>query len=290
MAGLRTNIEINVHERGPTAEKYAVYDAPPMCFSEGERHFKEFTNGRRLKDCEISAGIFYARQRAGRPSGFCYSNGSFEGIDIKLPEKFVVYYSSSNSEVDAYPSNQTFFDGRRQLDLISELGLLADSIGSHLVVRLHPNSSQADYEEIARGVEPYPVTLISPSSRIDSYQLGMRASHRFSIGSTISWELMYDGYDVAILANSIAINQPGCNTLRTAEEVFQYLKKSPICGAREFCIRIADYSLNFGVQYHIYSSSGLHSGSLNWDLLDALRDAFGEVRKHVRGRGSVVSP
>jgi len=294
VAAKELGVSLHVHERGSTKEKYAIYNTPPQSMEESRNFFKNFTMARSINSCIQNAALFYGRQRAGKPAGFGFKAGPLFGDiqgEINLNgREFIVYYTSTNKEVELYPNQDIYFSSRNQFDLMNELARLAVTFGKVLVVRVHPNTSPYEFELITQRVQKNGVILVSPSSRLDSYKLGIAASHRFSIGSTISWEFLYKGYDVAILAKSVAIDFSEINTLKSYDEMIDYLSKPPICKSSEFPTRIGDFMVSFGNQYQLYIPDTLFSGQIDTETVEEIRAAHIHSKEKRLGLSEQVFP
>ena len=101
-----------------------------------------------------------------------------------------------------------------------------------------------------------------PGENVCSYELGARAGYRFSVGSTITYELIYMGYPSAFLAPVLGYKD-GLTILSTENEVRTYVSNGPYAKTKDIpdiIHKYGDFYANFGESYKFFKPSGLFSG------------------------------
>ena len=143
--------------------------------------------------------------------------------EYSLPEKYVVYYQSSDDEyVGVASSNGTCFPWKNQIDFVRilEQNLPSDTC---LVVRIHPHmreKSKIDRQRWqALALELTSARFFFEDSNIDSYALGRYSQKSVVCRSTIGAELLYMGVPVLVASDSYYENATGCQKLSTVESI-----------------------------------------------------------------------
>ena len=274
LAAKNLGVNILIHERGPSKNHFTLWSNPPQYISSFANHVKIFSLGRSLEGRNLSAAIFYERQRNANLSTFQYINEKQNhNIEINLPnlnENFIVFYSSSNWEIEFIPDQDLSNGLGIQYEAFEKLSEICKINNIQLVIRLHPNSSKSEVDIFTLIANKNHDLLIPPNSPISSYNLGIKALRIFTYGSTISWEFMYKNIGCAILSKSVGSDTEGVVELKNNKEINEYIinKIKPV--NNYFPIILADFLHNFGERYDYYEAETLFSGTFNLNLKRAI--------------------
>lgn len=269
----RIGLNCNYHERGASKEKYALFNKPPAYMSAWSSLYLQHRSKQELSRAKLNSAYFFRLQAAGKLNNFSYEKRDF---DDSLPnflapnEQFVVYFCTSNREIDTVPDNDAFFPSLpTQSACINLLKVVCRLLNIKLVIRTHP-SGMDDIAEVMSLHDGLSCFVIPPDSKVSSYILGSKAKARFSVGSTIGYELIYRGLDCALMARSIVLGEEGLSTTTDKDSIRDYILKSgAIEGNNDFIYYLGDFLLSYGYDYHLFNATGLFSGYIDLTQLNS---------------------
>lgn len=264
-------IPVSFHERGSNNRKYVVLDEPVTDISGWQKLISPHIH-RPFRSLRLGAGVYYRNRRLGISNTFGqFSKGETRNTDLKHPKidsgEYAVFYTTSNYEIDQVPPLDNWYEvGKSQREIVMTLLELCFSHDILLVIRVHPNErfypslmqpsfEQASDEKFFTDLNMDDRCLIvSSDSNICSYGLGEKAAFRFSIGSSISWELMYAGYPVAVLSKSLGSGFRGVIELKTVEDIVNYITNSTSEVDKTFPLAWADFQTTYGEEFVYFES------------------------------------
>ncbi len=274
IATLKLGVNILIHERGPTKNHFTLWSSPPQYIDSYANQIRSFSLGRNQDGRILSAAIFYERQRNANLSTFQYiNNKQNHNIEISFPnlhENFIVFFSSSNWEIELIPDQDLSNGLGTQYEAVEKLSDICKLNNIQLVIRLHPNSSKSEVDLFTLISKKNYDLIILPNDTISSYNLGIKALRIFTYSSTISWEFMYKNIGCAILAKSIGSNFDGVIELNNIESITDYITNDLKPINKYFPIILADFLHNYGERYDYYNAETLFSGTFNLNLARAV--------------------
>jgi len=263
------------HERGATYKQYALFDAPPAYIGPWQRAYREWNSKLLTRNDEIESALFFRRQEVGRLKNFSPYNTRYNQARYNIKnlnwESSAVFFSSSNFEIQSVPDSDVWNELGDQHSVVVTLYEVCRSLGVPLVIRLHPHSGQYDaetFESLANNIDCF---VIKASDEISSYYIAKMARYRFTVGSTITWELMYRGLSCGVLANTFASGEVGITELNTVERIYQFMSETPTADST---IRLASkcglFLSTFGYSYDFFQPEDEFRGKFNLSDLASL--------------------
>ena len=267
----KLKLDCRFHERGASIEKYALFRKPPAYNSAWRELFQSHRARRDLTSSKLNAAYFFESQATGKLKNFGYTNRDFnESWPNFLPtdEPFVVYFGSTDAEIDTVPDQDVYFPTLpSQFACVSLLKTVCKKLGIKLVIRLHPSTPfQLDeYVSLDDGISCF---VIPPRSQISSYYLGSKALARFSVGSTIGFELAYRGYDCALMAKSLVTGEVGLSTTISEDSILRYIQNGTNqSSVADYVHFFGDFCLSYGEDYQVFRPTGQFSGVIDLTFL-----------------------
>jgi len=263
----RIGLSCIFHERGSTMSKYALFTKSPAYNSAWRDLYRQHRANRDFSIAKINAAYFYRIQASGKLKNFGYLDRNFEDSlpsFLSEDEQFVVFFCSSNVEIDTVPDQDVFFESLpNQIECIKLVKVVCKSLGLKLVIRTHPIGLDdiSDVMSLDNGIDCF---VIPPESKISSYLLGSRATARFSTGSTIGFEMIYRGHDCGLMVRTTVSGEDGLSTTIDEDSVRDFiLKAGQVADAQNFIHFLGDFLLNYGHDYLLYTATSLHSGHID---------------------------
>lgn len=270
LAAKKSNTFTIIHERGPTKNHFTLWNNPPQYLKTYSENIQKFSLGRNEDARRLSASIFYSRQKSAKLSTMNYINSKQNHnqplILESLSDKFIVFYTSSNWEIDSMP-NQIFSNGLGdQYEVVGKLSIICKQLAIQFVLRLHPNSSKTEIARFNDLSEKNDILLIKPTSSISSYDLAENAYRIFTFGSTLTWELMFNNIHCAVLSQSVGTDFNGVCELKDTNSIIEYITNDLPAVNNSFSFLFADFMQNYGERYDYYKPSSLFSGVFDFEL------------------------
>jgi len=271
---LGLDLRIRYHERGSTISKYELFSAPPAYVKAWKSSFQTFASKALSREDEKNAASFFKRQQIGKVMNVSYADRMLQSVFSTvgiLNREFAVFFTSSNFEVYSIPDPDCWNELGDQASAVSTLLSVCQELKVPLVIRVHPNSGRYDRETFIRFHDGVSCLVIHASEGVSSYQLAEAASFRFSVGSTITWELQFRGLPCAVLSNTIGRNEPGVYELRSKEEISSFMQSdSSIESARSSATKIGAFYSSFGEPYEYFKPATFFSGAIDFELVDSV--------------------
>lgn len=262
------DISVRYQERGATVDKYAISDIPFAYAGAWRKMISKYISETDEVYSRLNSAYFYAKQRKGSVLNFSYAQRHPENSNFTLPglsDKYAVFFCSSETEINTVPEQDAYFaELPTQRDCVELLLDCCKQTSTQVVIKSHPSAVDGD-DGLGIFHDGRRCIYIPPSSEISSYNLGERATFRFSVGSTISFELMNEGLECAFMAKCILYDHPLTILANDKASVLRYLtKKTYNPDATRHLARIAgDFYASFGIQYRFFKPSGLFSGEFS---------------------------
>ncbi len=205
-------VECYTHERGRDFRHFTLYEntLPHDIQYVGRRVEQNWAAAADRGDREEVAEQWYQRRAAGKATTW-HSFVADQETD-SLPEGFdhrkrnLALFTSSEDECAAIGEYWHFGMYRDQLEGVQAIaeGLRDHAETTHLYVRMHPNSAEANSRtnhELAKFSSPA-VTVIQPTESIDTYALIQHCDTVISFGSTVGIEAVYWGKPSILIGSS----------------------------------------------------------------------------------------
>ena len=106
-----------------------------------------------------------------------------------LNEKYIVFYTTSNWELQLMPGQELSNGLGNQYQLVEKLSHICKQENIQLVLRLHPNSPISEVNIFNSIAQRNNFLVILPNDLVSSYSLGKNAFRIFTYGSTMSYSL-----------------------------------------------------------------------------------------------------
>lgn len=266
------------HERGSTIFKFALFSSPPAYIRSWQNALKEWDSGMLSRQDKLDASLFFQRQRVGKLKNFSGFNErpsrdslTVNGLNI---EESAVFFSSSNYEIYSVPDTDMWNDLGDQFDVATALRDVCRQYRIPLVIRLHPNSGNYDKHVFNSLEDNNTCFIVKAESEISSYRLAESSRYRFTVGSTITWELMYRRLSCGILSHCIASGFPGVQELSTISGINEHLiQPNPDSNSFDVAEKCGAFFSNFGYSYDLFIPESEFRGRFDHSLLDTLRRA-----------------
>ena len=270
LAAKKLKTDMLIHERGPTKNHFSIWTAPLHYVKNYADELKKFSKGRNFDRAKLSAAIFFERQKNAKLSTFNYisaiQNHDHEINLSDLNRKYIVFFTSSNWELDLIPGQDLSNGLGNQYEVVEKLSDICKNESIQLVIRLHPNSPVSEVNKFNLISQKNKCLVISPNDSLSSYILGKKAFRNFSYASTISWEFMHSHVNCAILSKSIGTDFKGVVELNNAASIIEYIRQDLAPIDNSFSIMLGDFLHNYGERYDYYKPNTLFSGIFNLTL------------------------
>ncbi|MEI6713063.1 MAG: hypothetical protein WCO60_04880 [Verrucomicrobiota bacterium] len=274
LACRKRGVRTIIHERGATKDKYSLWARPPQYQEILKEEIHNFSLGRSADVARHAAATFYFRQKRGKTTNYGFNNQNQDHDAIVclegLSDKYVVYLTSSNSEIFLMPGQDVRNALGSQEDAVATLAQVCRQVGVQLIIKMHPGTPEAErhlYDHLSNGTA---CIVVSPSSKISSYRLAEGAYRNISYGSTITWELLYYGIHCAVLSDTIGRGEAGVVELASAEDIKSYLQSDLGAVDSGYAVKFADFMSNYGVQFEYFHAETLFAGVFS-DRLDGAK-------------------
>lgn len=262
------------HERGSSENKYITLSHPPVVLAGWQNIIHSYSLRNEL-NARLGSTAFYKRKSAGISNNFGeYAIGTQDPSDLSLigiQPTFAIFYTTSNHELMQTAHSDYWFNlGSSQQDVIASLVSACLRKGIQLVIRVHPGTHTykslfsirekqvVGPDEFNQFHDGTSCIVIPAESRVCSYQLGASAQFRFTIGSTIGWELTHQGLAVGILGKSLGTGFKGVFDIKTQIELDNFLSNPPNSVDKSFSTLIGDFQNSFGEEYRFFEVLGTH--------------------------------
>lgn len=261
-------VECLYHERGSSFDKYAIYRYPVAYNSASRDLYERHRVGKDIPSAKLDSAYFYNIQKKGLLQNFGFTERVFSDdfpAFLGEQEPFVLFLCSSDSEIETVPDQDCYFDSLpSQTACINLVRNVCIRLGIKFIVRMHPVNLDKKHPMLSLH-DGENCFVIPPESQISSYFLGSRALAIFSVGTTVGFELMFRGFDCALMAKSIVFNEPEAKTVNSAEQVEAYILSKPCAFVvPEFIYLLGDFYLNYGNKYRLFRPTGHFSGSFDF--------------------------
>ena len=265
-----------VHERGSSADKYALFDcATPHQPGAMRRWVDDWW---RIADQPEAGGREFLARRRHKISTDWYSFtgrqqlGHFPPRDTR---RRVTFFTSSDDELvamgDELPADSPYCD---QIYAIRALGQACRERGHEFVVRFHPNTPSTAHDLMAAAREATPAVL-DPSSQVDTYALVDSSDVVLVQSSTVGMEAAANGKPVYYTGRNFWEQCTSVRRIMDAGDVSAALETTKPPDPTD-AVRYAYFFGHHGIRYRYFRPRGFLSGTYRGrDLnspLSTLRD------------------
>jgi hypothetical protein len=270
----KLKIPICVHERGSAKDYYSLWDTPPQYLYEYRNKINRYSSSRSAVEARCSAAVFYFRQRHSKLTSFGPLVNKSKNPDAEinldgLCQRYITYFTSSSWEIMSMPMQDYKNRLGSQCEAVAALARVCATEGFQLVIRMHPNTPDAEINNYIKYSEQKGCLVVFPKDIVSSYRLGAESFRNFSFGSTITWEFMYCGIPCATLGKSVGSGEVGVIELDNVESIRDYIRKDLTPIDKAFPIKYGDFTQNHGERYDFYNANTLFSGHFDVELSEA---------------------
>lgn len=257
-----------IHDRGCDFNHYQIYrNALPHNIENFETEMRSAWDGADSKSKEIMGAQFYQERVDGvKQSWISFTNEQNKGL---LPAGWndeahnIVVFTSSEDEFVAVGDEWRSPLYTDQLDALKQITKDLAKENLQIYIRMHPNLRQADamhVREMLSLSEPN-LTIISPESIIDSYELLKNADQVLTFGSTIGIEATYWGKASSLAGVCFWRNLGGTYNPSTHQELLDLLRtKHLIPKPKESALIYGYYQKTRGKKFRYFEGLDVWDG------------------------------
>ena len=280
-AGLDAGIEVLVHERGGTRDKY---DVQPFMPHEAARFQEKIVSTwAKSKDDpgvrERGASYFIDRRAGMDPTWMSFTDQQKKDFlpAIDANKRVVTFFSSSEDEFVSVGGVFELTSWKSQYEAITELiNICKRHPDIQLFIRLHPHlreKSHADQQRWLSLGNIENVTVISFDSEVDTYALIERSDVVVTAWSTVGIEAVFWGRPSITIGPSFYTALGATFQPRSVEELADLISADLVPADRDLAIAYGSYMGGYGTPFRYYEAEGLFNGKFMGIDLQAAPEA-----------------
>jgi hypothetical protein len=273
-AAQESGVEVRIHERGASKNKYISYSFMPHDFIKTQEEMASRWKSANWNERREMGEGFFEKNRQGVEQGWkSFIDGQEKNVipDFDQSKKIVTYFSSSDDEYVAVGDVYRRHGWRNQMQAVSDLIEVCRELGGvQFFLKLHPHLREKSVEDQRRwlglgGIEG--VNLIPYDSNIDTYAMIEGSDIVVTSGSTVGIEAVYWGTPSITLGPSYYSELGATYTPRSREELRGLLCSSELKASTDSALPYGYYMATFGTPFLHYAPETLFSGKfLGHDL------------------------
>jgi len=254
------------HERGPNSRTFELFTEPASHPASLGKVISDFS--RRRDEAEFiskSSATKYFKQLYTHNSiawhSFTKHQEVFRGQKNENFKDHVVFFLSSQDEYDSIIGAEELGFLGDQFATLRAVGEANKAIGRKLIVKSHPSHKEktAEFKQFEFLCREIGAKLVPPDDTLNSLELGVSCHCVLTYGSSISWQLSFEGAPVGLLARSVGSGFPGVVELKSITDIISFIEVPPMADSR-FAVAYGDYYQNGGIPFEWFQTTGLFSG------------------------------